>query len=31
MVAIMYVMVIGMIEARSMGDGYNVCDGYRND
>ena len=28
---IMYVMVIGMIEARSMGDGHNVCDGYRND
>ena len=28
---IMYVMVIGMIEARSMGGGYNVCDGYRND
>ena len=25
---IMYVMVIGMIEARSMGGGYNVCDGY---
>ena len=29
MVVIMYVMVIGMIEARSMGGGYNVCDGYK--